>query len=215
MTVARHIEDLRVIVADCGDPRPALVGHSWGAMLALAYAAAHPDTLSSLALVGCGTFDPAARAEFRARLDARMDAAFRLRLADLDEIADPDARLAAKGVLFDSIYDVDVLPDTSDSPPVDARGGAETWQDMLRLQEAGVYPAAFATIDAPALMLHGDDDPHPGQMIHASLKTWMPRLEYVSWPRCGHSPWRERGVREDFYRMLKAWLRDAPEPRSS
>jgi pimeloyl-ACP methyl ester carboxylesterase len=79
------------------------------------------------------------------------------------------------------------------------------------LQEVG--PAA--TIDAPALMLHGDDDPHPGQMIHASLKTWMPRLEYVSWPRCGHSPWRERGVREDFYRMLKAWLRDAPEPRSS
>jgi pimeloyl-ACP methyl ester carboxylesterase len=176
-------------------------------MLALAYAAAHPGTLASLALVGCGTFDLVSRAKFRARLDARMDAAFRVRLASLDEIADPDARLSAKGALLGSIYDVDVLPDDADSPPADARGGAETWQDMLRLQEAGVYPADFAAIDAPALMLHGDDDPHPGRMIHASLQPWMPQLEYVSWARCGHSPWRERAAREDFFRTLKAWLR--------
>ena len=207
LTVARHIADLHAIVANCGDPRPALVGHSWGAMLALAYAAAHPGTLASLALVGCGTFDLASRAEFRARLDARMDADCRLSLAALDEIADPDARLSAKGALLGSIYDVDVLPDDADSPPADARGGAETWQDMLRLQEAGVYPADFAAIDAPALMLHGDDDPHPGRMIHASLQPWMPQLEYVSWARCGHSPWRERAAREDFYTTLKAWLR--------
>lgn len=215
MTVARHVEDLVAVVAHCGDPRPALVGHSWGAMLALAYAAAHPGTLASLALVGCGTFDLAARAQFRGRLDARMDADFRRQLAALDEITDPDARLSAKGALLESIYDVDALPDDADSLPADARGGAETWQDMLRLQAAGVYPAAFAAIDAPALMLHGDDDPHPGWMIHASLQAWMPHLEYVSWARCGHSPWRERGAREDFYRTLKAWLRAslATKPR--
>jgi pimeloyl-ACP methyl ester carboxylesterase len=76
-----------------------------------------------------------------------------------------------------------------------------------------VYPSAFAAIDAPALMLHGDDDPHPGRMIHTCLQKWMPGLAYVSWPRCGHSPWRERGAREDFYRTLKAWLGSVPEPR--
>ncbi|MEO6060999.1 MAG: alpha/beta hydrolase [Thermoflexales bacterium] len=213
LTVARHIEDLRAVVADCGDPRPALVGHSWGAMLALAYAAAHPGTLASLALVGCGTFDLASRAEFRARLDARMDAAYRQRLAVLDEITDPDERLSAKGVLLGSVYDVDTLPDDPNPSPADARGGAETWQDMLRLQQAGVYPAGFAAIDVPAIMLHGDDDPHPGEMIQASLQAWIPGLEYVSWPRCGHSPWLERGAREGFYRTLKAWLRGVPAPR--
>ena len=130
----------------------------------------------------------------------------------LDEIADSDERLSARGALLGSVYDVDAIPDDADSPPADARGGAETWHDMLRLQEAGVYPAAFAAVDAPALMLHGDDDPHPGRMIHASLRVWMPGLEYVSWPRCGHSPWLERGAHEDFYRTLKAWLRGVPEP---
>lgn len=207
LTVARHVEDLRALVAECGDPRPALVGHSWGAMLALAYAAAHPGTLSSLALVGCGTFDLASRAEFRARLEARMDADFKRRLAALDQaIPDPDARLAAKGALLGALYDVDPLEADGDSIPADAQGGEETWQDMLRLQAEGIYPAAFAAIDAPALMLHGDDDPHPGRMIHASLRQWMPQIEYLGWARCGHSPWLERGAREEFFRALKAWL---------
>jgi len=165
------------------------------------------------ALVGCGTFDLASRAEFRARLDARMDATFRVRLAALDEIADQDKRLSAKGALLGSVYDVDAIPNDPDPTPADARGGAETWQDMLRLQDAGVYPAAFAAIDVPALILYGDDDPHPGQMIHASLQAWMPGLERISWPNCGHSPWLERGARAAFYRTLKAWLRSGPAPR--
>jgi len=39
----------------------------------------------------------------------------------------------------------------------------------VQLQEAGVYPAAFAAITSPVLMLHSTYDPHPGQMIRASL----------------------------------------------
>lgn len=43
LTVARHVADLDGLVeSHCGGARPALVGSSWGAMLALAYAAAHP-----------------------------------------------------------------------------------------------------------------------------------------------------------------------------
>jgi hypothetical protein len=52
---------------------------------------------------------------------------------------------------------------------VDARGHAESWNDMLRLQADGIYPAAFAAIKTPVLMLHGDFDPHPGPLIRASL----------------------------------------------
>ncbi len=58
LTVARHVADLDEVVNEyCGDARPAIVGHSWGAMLALAHAAAHPDSVRALVLIGCGTFD--------------------------------------------------------------------------------------------------------------------------------------------------------------
>ena len=77
---------------------------------------------------------------------------------------------------------------------------------MVQLQEAGVYPAAFAAIDVPVLMLHGAADPHPGQMVRAGLEPYMPQLEYREWARCGHYPWLERAVSDEFFAYLREWL---------
>lgn len=180
LTVARHVADLAGAVSDYfPGERPGIVGHSWGAMLALAFAAEHPKALSSLVLVGCGTFDLESRAEFK-RLVAERPAG--------------------------AAYDVDVLEDDADVV-FDARGHKETWDDELRLQAEGRHPAAFSAIEVPVLMLHGDFDPHPGRMIRASLAPHVRRLAYRQIARCGHEPWRERGARDEFFRVLKEWLR--------
>ena len=55
-------------------------------------------------------------------------------------------------------------------------------------------------------MLHGAADPHPGLMIRASLEPYLPQLEYHEWERCGHYPWLERAVRDEFFSVLRAWL---------
>jgi pimeloyl-ACP methyl ester carboxylesterase len=88
----------------------------------------------------------------------------------------------------------------------DGRAFDETWQDMLRLQEEGVYPAAFGAIKTPVLMLHGVADPHPGGMIRASLQAYLPQLEYCEWERCGHYPWLEKAARKEFFAVLGSWL---------
>jgi pimeloyl-ACP methyl ester carboxylesterase len=77
---------------------------------------------------------------------------------------------------------------------------------MLRLQQEGVYPEAFAVINAPVIMLHGAADPHPGRMIWASLEPYLPQLEYCEWERCGHYPWLEKAVRDEFFAVLREWL---------
>ena len=52
LTVARHVADLHdVVLAVCDGQSPALVGESWGAMLALAYAAEHPRDVGPIVLV--------------------------------------------------------------------------------------------------------------------------------------------------------------------
>jgi pimeloyl-ACP methyl ester carboxylesterase len=208
LTVADHIAGLRDLVAShAADPRPALIGSSWGAMLALAFAAAHPDLAGPLVLIGCGTFDPAARARLHEILDQRLTDSLRGRLERLSaEIADPDRRLAAKGDLILPLYSCDLIPAEPEPVECDARAHEETWADMLRLQEQGVYPAAFAAIRGPVLMLHGADDPHPGRMILESLLPCVPQIEYREWERCGHYPWQERAARDEFFAMLKAWL---------
>jgi pimeloyl-ACP methyl ester carboxylesterase len=206
LTVARHVADLDELLAAQGEPA-ALVGHSWGAMLALAFAAAHPERVASLVLVGCGTFDPAARARMHVLIAERRDDAIVRRFAEIAAIADPDEQMRLRAAALRPIYAVDPIADDVDITACDARGHDETWADAMRLQAEGVHPRAFATIRCPVLMLHGDFDPHPGPMIRASLLPHLPQLEYRELARCGHDPWIERAARDAFFALLREWLR--------
>ena len=208
LTVARHVADLHELVESRrGDGRPALVGHSWGAILALAYAAAHPGSIASLVLIGCGTFDLAARDRMRTVRDERVDEDLQRRMERLtDEFPDPDERLIALGKLVEPLDSYEPIPTDEEGQPVDGRAYQETWDDMVRLQAEGAYPAAFAAIQTPVIMLHGTFDPHPGRMIRASLEPHIPHLGYREWGRCGHYPWREKAVHADFFAVLRDWL---------
>ncbi len=206
--VARHVEDLlRVVSECCRSARPTLIGHSWGAMLALAAAAERPERIGRLVLVGCGTFDEPSRALFRAQVAARSRA-LGIDL-DGDPAQDEDARFRRQARLVDRLYAFDALDDqgtwTLDAP-LDAPGSRETWADMLRLQADGTYPAAFGGIRAPVLMLHGREDPHPGPAVRDSLRPLLPQLEYRELPKCGHSPWLERQARAPFFKELRSYL---------
>ncbi len=210
LSVGLHIQDLDDVIRErCEGRRPIIVGHSWGAMLALAYAAEHPATPLALALIGCGTFSETGRREFEARLDARLSAADRAAIARLQETeTDAGRRLAALGRLMTRVYGYDADVDCADDggAQIDAVAHDETWADMLRLQRDGVYPAAFRAIRVPVLMLHGEVDPHPGRSIWRELRENMPQVEYQELPRCGHSPWLERQARDAFFDALQGWL---------
>ncbi len=210
LTVARHVDDLHsVILARCPESPPALVGHSWGAMLALAYAAEHSADAGPLALVGCGTFDTASRAVLEATRRRRLgEDAFRRLEALADGSGDHPERIPQIHDTLQRADAYDPFPSESEghSPPFDPVGHRETWQDMLRLQADGVYPAAFSAIRSPVAMFHGAHDPHPGPMIGDCLRALIPQLEYYELPRCGHEPWLERHARDEFFARLRSWL---------
>jgi pimeloyl-ACP methyl ester carboxylesterase len=92
------------------------------------------------------------------------------------------------------------------APAFDEAAHVQTWQDMLRPQTDGVCPQVCAAFRSPALMLHGEHDLHPGEMIRDRLSPYLPQLEYRALERCGHSPWTERFARDEFLGVLKAWL---------
>src|SRR5713226_1050322 len=102
LSVASHVADLHeIVISQCGGERPAVIGHSWGAMLALAYAGAHPEAAGPLVLIGCGTFDVTARGYMEATIEERTDDQLRLRLERLpEEISDPDERVREMGRLI-------------------------------------------------------------------------------------------------------------------
>ena len=79
----------------------------------------------------------------------------------------------------------------------------QTWEDMLAQQEVGLYPQAFSKITNPVYMIHGKEDPHPGELIYGNLKQYISHLEYHELEKCGHSPWTEKFARADFYSLLQ------------
>lgn len=214
LTVAGHVADLEALLAArCGEQRPIVLGHSWGAMLALAHAAAHPSRPAALVLVGCGTFDSTARAELVARREARLDGEMASRLDQARRAHDdPDARLAALGALSVQIDSVDPIAEAGSTEACDARGYEQTWKDALRCQAEGLHPAAFAAIDVPVLMLHGEQDSHPGALIRDSLRPCLPQLQYHAWAGCGHYPWLERAVGDQFFARVLEWVAELPAP---
>ncbi len=215
MTVARHILDLGgVIEAYCSDEKPILVGHSWGAMLAMAYAAAHPERPASIVLIGCGTFDADSRERMNAIRRQRMTQHVFQRMQErIEYISDPDECLKLQGKLMMQVDSYHLKHVEDEVVYYDALGHEQTWRDMLRLQHEGTYPAAFKSIGVPVLMLHGDQDPHPGPMIRDSLIQHIPHLQYHSWSQCGHYPWLEKAVRKEFYDCLMQWLSGGTPPR--
>ncbi|MBL8918784.1 MAG: alpha/beta hydrolase [Myxococcaceae bacterium] len=214
LTVAQHVADLTEVA-----PSPAaLVGWSWGAMLALSYASAHPQRVSAVVLVGCGTFSEADRLEYRRRMNARLGEAGLRRLEALRQALQVetdgptrDRLLGEQGALATQAQSVELLDEAdTDALEPDARGSQETWDDVLRRQASHLEPAAFASVRAPVLMIHGDADPHPGAATRDTLRPYLPQLEYVELERCGHLPWREQHARARFFHVLGDWLAGQP-----
>jgi pimeloyl-ACP methyl ester carboxylesterase len=212
LTVERHVEDLAEVAPECC----AIVGHSWGAMLALSYASQYPERVTRLMLIGCGAYNETCRAEITDTLKLRLGEAglkqvalLQQQLTNAQDSATRDAILRNLGGAFSLIESYELIETTEtarDELPADAQGHDETWQDVLRLQREGLEPSRFSAIDAPVMLIHGDTDPHPGASTRELLKAHLPQLEYLEFERCGHEPWRELYARDQFLATLRIWL---------
>ncbi len=208
LSVERHLADLRDCVAEHGRGEPALiVGHSWGAMLAMSYGAAHLGTLGGLMLIGSGTFDTASRQRLGELRQERLGPSGRAAMERLkgSGLSATDRMKRSAGLLFKTDSH-DLAEIGTPASAFDVVGHDASWDDMMRLQSDGTYPAAYSAIACPVLMLHGEQDPHPGHMIRDSLTPHVPQLQYVELDQCGHYPWLERHARDRFYEVVRDWL---------
>lgn len=73
LTLEHNLDDLHQIVTHYGGDRPVkLVGHSWGAMLSVAYLGRHPDRVSHAVVVEPGILTPEAAKAFVQRFKAEQ-----------------------------------------------------------------------------------------------------------------------------------------------
>jgi pimeloyl-ACP methyl ester carboxylesterase len=179
--LASYIADLEAVRQAAGAERVHLLGHSWGGVLALRYAVAHPDRVQSLILIGSGVLTPQAAQQSQAHKAQRV------------------ATLQQKGILPPEVDSLsDILPAYFSDPAFelseelqnmyyDPMVEQETWAAL----EGEDLAAGVGELQLPVLLLYGEDDPFGSAFFESTEQTLTQAdFEMVLLQNCGHY-WQE------------------------
>jgi pimeloyl-ACP methyl ester carboxylesterase len=192
-SINAYVEALREFIANIGQPKVSLVGHSMGGTVAACFAANFPELVSRLVL-SCshaGYGDPET---------ASMSAKFERRMREFDEVG-PVAYgvnrargllpASASACVFD--YAAEIASETNPE-------GLRRATRMLQLAD---NRPLLPKLKMPVLVLTGerDTDVQPG--LKADLLRLTPMTRHVEMPGLGHAPYFEapeyyNGLIEDF-----------------
>jgi proline iminopeptidase len=198
-TIEQAVNDLDQVRAALGFERWALAGHSWGAELAIRYAARHANRTTAVAYiagVGAGNgFKDAHVAELHRRLGPDRE-----RWAALSAIPAGDRTPAGERELCLLQWRTDYSPGPDAArhalslwetrPPgaaVNHKANRELWHD----RGAEDILQAAARITCPVTMIFGADDPRPWTASD-SLLAALPNASRTVLDNAGHAPWAEQ-----------------------
>jgi proline iminopeptidase len=199
ITWETHVADLGAVITEFGLDRPTVVGYSWGALLAMLYAAQSVGDnrlprVGALILIDPAPVNRHYRGQFEREFSRRQAGAdverLRVALAESNlRASDPDAyrqrnfELSVAGYFADPKSAVDLTPFR-----VTARVQQSVWDSLGDFDL--VSDGRLASIGVPALILHGRQDPIPLASSEAAARAMNATLVVLE--DCGHVPYVEQ-----------------------
>lgn len=182
--------------------RADIVGHSWGASVALATAMRAPERVKKIALYDAWVYEAQLPATFHwSRTDGVGELLFGLYYK---ERAGEKMALAFYDQKYVTQELVDAVEDALDRPGTVAAALA-----AVRGQRFAAVEANYRKIQQKTLLLWGREDSVATLDFGERLVRDLPNAHLVVYPRCGHFPMIE--ARAESNRDLLAFLNDAPE----
>lgn len=197
--VATLVEDVEALRRTLGVPRVALVGHSFGALLALEYAAKYPENVSHLVFVS-GLWDADLQCRLRAQRLAQLRPEAYARVAG-DTIASDGTRRSPCHVEFQALrgaereaYNTEMMfPNPTVSARIDsvnaAHGVSNTGEMGRALFSNGLMTYRFTAFDRltmPVLVIAGRHDGAAQPAGLRELARRLPNARFVEYERSGH-----------------------------
>lgn len=199
ITWKTQVQDLAAVIREFELGAPTIVGYSWGAMLAILYAAEAAKDKSLPSPATLVLIDPAPisrkhrdvfEREFSKRLTGPAVSRLREQLAASGLRAqDPDAHRQRTFELSVSPYFAD--PDSSrDLTPfrISARVQQSVWESLGEFDLAA--DGRLASIRVPTLITHGRQDPIPLASSETCARLMSAKLVVIE--NCGHVPYVEQ-----------------------
>ena len=220
VTLASEIDDLDMVRQHFHLESPALLGHSWGAVLALEFALRHPERVSHLILMNPA---PASASDFAVlrkayaqKLGPDLDRQRNIMASAAYKEGDPEAVAARYRLHFKPALkrpeDYEKLMATMKAGfisqgkegivkarAIEDRLMRDTWE----LDGYDLLPR-LRTLSIPTLVIYGDHDFIPGD-IAANIARAIPNAQMVTLTNCGHFAYLEcagdvRNAFNEFFR---------------
>jgi proline iminopeptidase len=197
LTLRTAVQDLESLREHLKQERLFVVGHSWGGMLAMAYAAAHPDRVDRIILIDSG----GPTLEFTAWFGDNIHS--RLRPEDeeaqrywkeaakqgisADKIAIESVRAIVPGYFFDRAKALAFASQlTEGAYHSDVNAGL--FADLGKNYDVR---AGLRAVDRPVLIIAGHQDPI-GDKTAEDIRSLLKSSTLVYLDKCGHFPWLEQ-----------------------
>lgn len=174
-----------LIDAHCAG-RAVLIGHSFGAWLALLFAEKYPEKTEKVVLIGCGPLD----AKYLPKLIETRQARRAAGLSDTDNYC----ALPGSGcdmLFFDEAQHISLM------------------KEIGRMRECGELARIAGSVSCPVTAIHGLYDPHPLEGV-TSVLAGRENFRLIPLEECGHDPWKEKYAREHFFKALREEICIAP-----
>lgn len=196
LTVRQHVADAIAVLDDRGVDKALVLGHSWGAHLALHLAVAWPGRVAGLVIVdGLGVVGDGGSSELGAALAARLRPAAAAEMkelvAELGDSTPTDDFVARQFGLLWTSYFAD--PANAPAPPELRFSAITNLATTASVSEhlADGFADSLRSISVPVISLLGAQSPMPvsqGEQTAALI----PNAEVRVIPEAGHLPWHEK-----------------------
>jgi len=208
-----HCDDLNSIVKTYSTAmRPVVIGSSWGAILALCYAARFPGKVHRFILIGTGPLDEGTYQTFIANIAARLSKPALARKKILGAKMENKRLTRARRVRLDAEYLKIILPvynhnrsafDGFEFEPRNHGPVGETDGDYAKRRKSGRLMADLRAVRDEVVAIHGDYDPIPFRSVLPRLAKGIGRFKGHVVRNSGHTPWLEKNSRAGFLRVLR------------
>lgn len=192
ITVAQLVEDALGVLDHLDASRALLVGHSWGAHLAMHFAVAHPERTAGLLLLDAlGAVGDGGTGTMQSVIGSRLTSEAHEALAGLaarDEL-DPDERAAIELEILWPGY----FKDPGCAPPypgitVHSLAGS-VMDDAIRLLSTGALERSLPSLRVPSLHVIGMHSPIEPAANERTAN--LLRDSIIEWQDAGHFAWLE------------------------
>lgn len=177
-TLEAVIEELEWLIKQFHSEKVILIGHSFGAWVALLFAARHAEMISKVIAIGC---EPLEEAHFKMINQIRKVRRTQGWI-DTDDYCVLSHCGKGKNRKEWPLYSVE--------------------KELRQLCKSGKLLRQVLNVRCPVTFLFGAFDPRPVQGVRDPLKGKLKNIRVIVLERCGHSPWKERYAEDIFFETM-------------